>query len=126
MCIPRSRFKPGAARQSLAGRARVVCAFSGAGAGGRAARPPKSLGGLKIVIKMRCAMVSMAERLFIVYLNGAPDPMDRAYHQPVRASHIEVSDGYLVFTNADGELCALFALSAVRNWREADKSELQE
>jgi hypothetical protein len=28
----------------------------------------------------------MAEKLFTVYLNGAPDPWDPAYIQPVRAS----------------------------------------
>jgi hypothetical protein len=66
----------------------------------------------------------MAERLFIVYLNGAGDPLDPAYTQPVRASDVEVSDGHLIFTYADGELSAFFALSAVRSWREADGSEL--
>jgi hypothetical protein len=67
----------------------------------------------------------MPERLFIVYLNGAADPMDRSYHQPVRASKVEVTDEGLVFTRSDGELSACFNLSAVRNWREADESELQ-
>jgi hypothetical protein len=61
----------------------------------------------------------MAEKLFIVYLNGAEDPMDRSYQQPVRAS---VTDGTLVFTGSDGELSAFFDLSTVRNWREADES----
>ena len=51
-------------------------------------------------------------------------PMDPAHKQPVRASEVEVSDGYLIFTSADGELSAFFALSAVRSWREADGSEL--
>jgi hypothetical protein len=64
----------------------------------------------------------MAEKLFIVYLNGAQDPMDEIYQQPVRASQVEVADGYLMFTLSDGTLSALFHLSAVRNWREADES----
>jgi len=66
----------------------------------------------------------MTERLFIVYLNGAQDPMDEVYQQPVRASTVEVVDGCLVFTLSDGTLSAFFDLSAVRNWREADQSEI--
>ena len=58
----------------------------------------------------------------MVYLNGAQDPMDEIYQQPVRASKVEVVDGYLTFTLSDGTLSALFHLSAVRNWREADAS----
>jgi hypothetical protein len=68
----------------------------------------------------------MAEKLFIVYLNGAEDPMDRSYQQPVRASRVEVTDGCLVFTSSDGELSALFDLSTVRNWREPAETELLE
>jgi hypothetical protein len=64
----------------------------------------------------------MTEKLFVVYLNGAQDPMDEIYQQPVRASKVEVVDGYLTFTLSDGTLSALFHLSAVRNWREADES----
>ena len=68
----------------------------------------------------------MADKLFIVYLNGAEDPMDRSYQQQVRASKVEVTDGRLVFTGSDGELSAFSDLSSVRNWREADESELLE
>jgi hypothetical protein len=68
----------------------------------------------------------MAEKLFIVYLNGAEDPMDRSYQQTVRASKVEVKEGTLVFTGSDGELSAFFDLSTVRNWREADESESPE
>jgi hypothetical protein len=57
-------------------------------------------------------------KLFVVYLNGAEDPMDRSYQQPVR--------GTLVFTDSNGELSAFFDLSAVRDWREADEAELLE
>jgi hypothetical protein len=68
----------------------------------------------------------MAERLFMVYLNGATEPTDPAYQQPVRASTVEVGDGYLWFTHANGELSAMFALSAVRHWCEDDESELRQ
>jgi hypothetical protein len=67
---------------------------------------------------------SMPEKLFMVYLNGAEDPMDLAYQQPVRASRVEASEGSLVFVAADGTLSAFFALSAVRCWREINESEL--
>jgi hypothetical protein len=66
----------------------------------------------------------MSEKLFMVYLNGAEDPMDLAYHQPVRASRVEVSEGCLSFLKADGTLAAYFDQSAVRSWREIDESEL--
>jgi hypothetical protein len=64
----------------------------------------------------------MAEKPFVVYLNGAQDPMDEIYQQPVRASKVKVVDTYLMFTLSDGALSALCHLSAVRNWREADES----
>ena len=66
----------------------------------------------------------MPEKLFMVYLNGAEDPMDLAYHQPVRASRVEVSEHCLSFYKADGTLAAFFDKSAVRNWREMNESEL--
>ena len=66
----------------------------------------------------------MAEKLFIVYLNGAPDPMDPAYIQPVRASKVEEADGRLVFTHSDGTIAAFFDMSEVRSWSEADQSDL--
>jgi hypothetical protein len=68
----------------------------------------------------------MAEKLFVVYLNGAEDPMDRSYPQPVHASKVEATDGTLVFTDSNGELSAFFDLSAARDWREADEAELLE
>jgi hypothetical protein len=66
----------------------------------------------------------MQDKLFMVYLNGAEDPMDLAYHQPVRASRVEVTEDSLGFYAADGTLSAFFDLSAVRSWREIDESEL--
>jgi hypothetical protein len=66
----------------------------------------------------------MPEKFFVVYLNGAEDPMDLAYHQPVRASRVEVSEDGLSFFKADGTLSAFFDVSAVRTWREVDESEL--
>jgi len=60
----------------------------------------------------------------MVYLNGAPDPTDLAYHQPVRASRVEVSEDYVSFFMADGTLSAFFHLSVVSTWREMDESEL--
>jgi len=68
---------------------------------------------------------SMPEKHFMVYLNGAEDPMDLAYHQPVRASRVEVSQDGLSFFNADGALAAFFDKSAVHSWREIKESELQ-
>lgn len=68
----------------------------------------------------------MAERLFIVSLNGAGDPMDRSNQQPVHASKVEVVDGYLVFTRSDGTLSAFFHPTMFRDWREADQSELDQ
>ena len=50
----------------------------------------------------------MAEKLFVVYLNGAPDPMDPAYMQSVRASKVEEAEGRLVFTHSDGTIAAFF------------------
>jgi hypothetical protein len=67
---------------------------------------------------------SMPEKVFMVYLNGAEDPMDLAYHQPVRASRVEVSEDSLSFFKADGTLTAFFDKSAVRSWREMNESEL--
>lgn len=67
---------------------------------------------------------SMPEKLFMVYLSGAEDQMDLAYHQPVRASRVEVSEGCLSFFKADGTLAAYFDKSAVRSWREINESEL--
>jgi hypothetical protein len=66
----------------------------------------------------------MPEKHFIVYLNGAEDPTDLAYHQPVRASRVEVSDDCLSFFYADGRLAAYFDKSAVHSWREITESEL--
>ena len=66
----------------------------------------------------------MPEKLFMVYLNGAEDPMDLAYHQPVRASRVEVSEDCLSFYKADVALAAFFDESAVRSWREMNESEL--
>jgi len=66
----------------------------------------------------------MAEKLFIVYLSGAPDPVDPAYIQPVRASNVEEADGRLVFTHSDGTIAAFFDMSAVCSWSEADESDL--
>jgi hypothetical protein len=66
----------------------------------------------------------MPKKLYIVYLNGAPDPMDPIYQQPVRASKVEVSEGRLIFAHVDGTISAFFDLSAVRNWRETNESEL--
>ncbi len=57
-------------------------------------------------------------KVFMVYLNGAQDPMGEIYQQPIRASKVEVVDRYLTFFLSDGTLSALFHLSAVRNWRE--------
>jgi hypothetical protein len=68
----------------------------------------------------------MPEKLFMVYLNGASDPTDLAYHQPVRASKVEVSDDCLSFFNADGTLSAFFDMSAVCTWREVGEFELLE
>lgn len=68
---------------------------------------------------------SMPEKLFMVYLNGAEDPMDLAYQQPVRASRVEVSEASLSFFKADGTLAAFFDKSAVHSWREVNESELQ-
>jgi len=67
---------------------------------------------------------SMPEKLFMVYLNGADDPMDLAYQQPVRASRVEVSEECLSFFKADDTLAAFFDKSAVRSWREIKESEL--
>jgi hypothetical protein len=67
---------------------------------------------------------SMPEKLFMVYLNGAEDPMDLAYHQPVRASKVEASEDCLSFFKADGSLVAFFDKLAVRSWREMNESEL--
>lgn len=66
----------------------------------------------------------MQDKLFIVNLNGAKDPMDLAYHQPVRASTVEVSEDCLSFFHADGTLAAFFDRSAVHSWREISESEL--
>jgi hypothetical protein len=66
----------------------------------------------------------MREKLFMVYLNGAQDPMDLAYHQPVSASRVEVSEDSLSFFKADGTLAAYFDKSAVRSWREMNESDL--
>ena len=66
----------------------------------------------------------MAENLFIVYLNGALDPTDPAYVQPVRASRVQEAEGRLVFTHSDGTIAAFFDMSAVRSWGEADQSDL--
>ncbi len=66
----------------------------------------------------------MPEKLFMVYLNGAEDPMDLAYQQPVRASRVEVSEDCLSFYKADDTLAAFFDKSAVRSWREMNESEL--
>ena len=66
----------------------------------------------------------MPEKLFMVYLKGAEDPMDLAYHQPVRASKVEVSEDCLSFFTADGALTAFFDNSAVHSWREINESEL--
>jgi hypothetical protein len=66
----------------------------------------------------------MREKLFMVYLNGAEDPMDLAYQQPMRASRVEVSEDCLSFVEADGTLAAFFDKSAVRSWREMNESEL--
>ena len=44
----------------------------------------------------------------MVYLNGAEEPMDLAYQQPVRASRVEVSEDCLSFLKADGTLVSLF------------------
>ena len=60
----------------------------------------------------------------MVYLNGADDPMDLAYQQPVRASRVEVSEECLSFFKADDTLAAFFDKSAVRSWREIKESEL--
>ena len=68
---------------------------------------------------------SMPEKHFMVYLNGAEDPMDLAYRQSVRASRVEVSQDGLSFFNADGALAAFFDKSAVHGWREIKESELQ-
>jgi hypothetical protein len=59
----------------------------------------------------------------MVYLNGAADPMDLAYRQPVRASSVEVSEDCVTFFNADGTLSASFDKSAVSSWREISGSE---
>jgi len=66
----------------------------------------------------------MPEKLFMVYLNGSKDSMDLAYHQPVRASRVEVSEECLSFFTADGTLAAFFRKSAVHSWREIKESEL--
>ena len=60
----------------------------------------------------------------MVYLNGAEDPMDLAYRQPVRASRVEVSEDCLSFFKADGALAAYFDKSALHSWREIKESEL--
>jgi hypothetical protein len=66
---------------------------------------------------------NMVEKLFMVYLNGAEDPMDLAYQQPVRASRVEVLEDCLSFFKADGTLAAFFGKSAVHGWREIKESE---
>jgi hypothetical protein len=66
----------------------------------------------------------MPEKLFMVYLNGAEDPNDLAYHQSVRASRVEVSEDCQSFFKADGSLAAFFDKSAVQSWREMNESEL--
>jgi hypothetical protein len=66
----------------------------------------------------------MAEKLFIVYLTGAPNPADLAYQQPVRASSVDESEHAISFFTQDGILAAYFDKSAVRSWREANESEL--
>jgi hypothetical protein len=66
----------------------------------------------------------MSEKLFIVYLTGAPDPMDLAYQQPVRASSVDVSEDAISFFTQGGSLAAYFDKSVVRSWREANESEL--
>ena len=66
---------------------------------------------------------TMAERLFMVYLNGAPDPMDSAYRQPVRASSVEVTEDCVTFLNGDGTLSASLDKAAVSSWREISDSE---
>ena len=52
------------------------------------------------------------------------NPMDLAYHQPVRASRVEVSEDCLSFFTANGTLAAFFDKSAVHSWREINESEL--
>ena len=49
---------------------------------------------------------SMPEKLFMVYLTGAEDPLDSAYRQRVFASTVEVSEDSLSFFSADGTLAA--------------------
>jgi hypothetical protein len=66
----------------------------------------------------------MSEKLFIVYLTGAPDPADLAYQQPVRASSVEVSEDAIFFFTQDFTLAAYFDRSVVSSWREASESEL--
>ena len=66
----------------------------------------------------------MSEKLFIVYLTGAPDRADLAYQQPVRASSVEVSEDAIFFFTQGGTLAAYFDRSVVRSWREASESEL--
>jgi hypothetical protein len=68
----------------------------------------------------------MQDKLFMVYLTGAEDPMDLAYQQPVHASRVEVSEDCLSFFAADGTLAAFFDRSAVHSWREIKESELLE
>jgi hypothetical protein len=65
----------------------------------------------------------MPEKLFIVYLNGAPDPMDLGYRQPVRASIVEVSESGITFRTSDGAVAAYFEKSAVRTWCKSNESE---
>ena len=60
----------------------------------------------------------------MIYLNGAEDPTDLAYHQPVRAPRVEVSENSLYFFNADGMLAAFFDKAAVHSWHEIKESEL--
>jgi|HubBroStandDraft_6_1064221.scaffolds.fasta_scaffold972852_1 hypothetical protein len=48
-----------------------------------------------------------------MYLNGARDPMDPAYIQPVRASKVEEADGRLVFIHSDGTIAAFFFLPSM-------------
>lgn len=63
----------------------------------------------------------MTEKLYMVHLNGAQDPEDRAYQQPVRASKVKESAEGLIFTHADGTLSAFFDASAVKSWVEIDE-----
>jgi hypothetical protein len=53
----------------------------------------------------------MSEKTFLVSIKG---PIWAV--QPVVASTVEIFDEHLCFTNAKGELAALFLLDTVRSW----------